>query len=225
MLMLKATAILLGIAIWSCQPAAEELRPEEAPAPVGEKAPPKESPPPVGEKSAPMAPPWPEAIPRDPYAEKANEAIRVLQSGLVKALTAELEKGGPEGAVFVCRDEAQAITAKVSEETGITVGRTSHLLRNAANAPREWAKSIVEDGAGKKTSDVEAHTVDLGDKVGVLKPINTLGLCTNCHGQAEEIAPEVRNALDETYPTDRAVGFSVGDLRGWMWAEVGKETQ
>jgi hypothetical protein len=170
-----------------------------------------------------MAPPWPDEISSDPYAEKANEAIRALQSNLVKALTAELGKGGPEGAVFVCRDEAQAITAKVSEEMGITVGRTSHLLRNTINAPPEWAESIVEDGAGKKTSDVEAHTVDLSDKVGVLKPINTLGLCTNCHGQAEEISPEVREALDEAYPTDRAVGFSVGDLRGWMWAEVKKQ--
>jgi hypothetical protein len=158
-----------------------------------------------------------------PYMEKANDAIRALQSGLVRALTGAIEEGGPESAIFVCRDEAQAITAKVFEETGIRVGRTSHRLRNEVNAPREWAQPIVEESAGRKTSDAEPHVLDLGDRVGVLKPINTLALCTRCHGLPEKIAPEVKRSLDEAYPTDRAVAFSVGDLRGWMWAEVGKE--
>ena len=159
----------------------------------------------------------------EPLTEEANEAIRALQKGLVKALTSALEERGPEGAVPVCRDEAQTITAQISEETGITVGRTSHLLRNSVNAPPEWAKSFVEDGSGKKTSEVEPHVLDLGDRVGVLKPINTLALCVSCHGNVEAIDTEVKKSLAESYPTDRAVGFSAGDLRGWMWAEVDKE--
>ncbi len=157
-----------------------------------------------------------------PYMEKANDAIRTLQSDLARALTSAMEKGGPGNAIFVCRDEAQAITAKVFEETRITVGRTSHRLRNTVNAPREWARRIVEESAGKTTSEVNPYVLDLGDKVGVLTPINTLGLCANCHGKVEEIDMEVKKSLSEFYPTDRAVGFSVGDLRGWMWAEVSK---
>jgi hypothetical protein len=159
----------------------------------------------------------------DAAVNRANEAIRALQSGLVEALTSEMKKGGPPSAVHVCRDEAQVITAKVAQEEGVDVGRTSHRLRNPKNAPRPWAEAFVSEAAGKKTSEVEAQVVDLGDKMGVLKPINTLGLCTNCHGKAEEIAPEVRQALAEGYPEDEAVGFSVGDLRGWMWAEVPKQ--
>lgn len=158
----------------------------------------------------------------EPYVKQANEAIRALQTGLVKALTRALEEGGPERAVFVCRDEAQRITAQLSEEMGIDVGRTSRRLRNGVNAPREWAKPIVEESAGTKTGEVEPQVIDLGDKVGVLKPINTLGLCTKCHGKVEEIDTEVKKSLAELYPTDRAVGFSAGDLRGWMWAEVFK---
>ena len=175
---------------------------------------------------------WPPAIEKgpkqkadtslEPYAQQANEAIGTLQKGLVKALTRALEEGGPEKAVSVCREEAQKITAQLSEEMGVVVGRTSHLLRNPVNAPREWARPIVEESAGKTTSAVEPHVLDLGDKVGVLKPINTLGLCANCHGKVEEIDAEVKESLAEFYPTDRAVGFSVGDLRGWMWAEISK---
>jgi len=31
-----------------------------------------------------------------------------------------------------------------------------------------------------------------------------------------------RGLCDTTYPQDRATGFAVGDLRGWMWAEAPK---
>ena len=125
--------------------------------------------------------------------ERANDVIRSLQSGLVEALTAAMKEGGSVKAVSVCRDEAQAITTRVEEEKGILVGRTSHRLRNPANAPQPWAREVVEQAAGKKTSDVEPHTIDLGDRIGVLKPINTLGLCTGCHGT--DIDPGVGKAL------------------------------
>ena len=160
-------------------------------------------------------------IETDEYVGRANEAIRSLQSGLVEALTGAMKEGGASAAVRVCRDEAQAITKRVAEEKGVLVGRSSHRLRNPANVPRPWAKEFVEHAAGKKTSEVAPQVIDLGDRIGVLKPINTLGLCTNCHGS--DIDPEVGNALAEAYPEDRAVGFETGDLRGWMWAEVPKE--
>jgi hypothetical protein len=158
----------------------------------------------------------------EPYVQQAKEAIGSLQTALVKTLTSELKKNGPGGAIRVCRDEAQVITDQVAEEKTIAVGRTSHRLRNPVNSPRDWAKSFVQEGAGKKASEVEPHVVDLGNRVGVLQPINTLDLCTNCHGRDTEIAPEVKAVLADAYPNDRAVGFAPGDLRGWMWAEVSK---
>jgi hypothetical protein len=159
------------------------------------------------------------------YVEQANEAIRALQAGLVQALTSAMKEGGPPSAVHVCRDEAQTITQHVSQEKSILVGRTSHRLRNPKNAPRPWAEAVVRDAAEKKTGDVESHVIDLGDKVGVLKPINTMSLCTNCHGSPDEVGADVKQALAEAYPEDQAVGFAVGDLRGWMWAEVPKKGQ
>lgn len=158
----------------------------------------------------------------EPYVQQAKEAIGSLQTALVKTLTSELKKSGPAGAIHVCRDEAQVITGQVAEEKAIEVGRTSHRLRNPVNAPREWTETFVQDGAGKKASEVAPHVVDLGDRVGVLQPINTLDLCTNCHGRDAELAPEVKAVLADAYPNDRAVGFAPGDLRGWMWAEVPK---
>jgi hypothetical protein len=157
-----------------------------------------------------------------PYMDRADEAMRALQSGLVQALTTAIAEGGPGSAVNVCRDEAREIAAGVARETDIAVGRTSHRLRNPRNASPSWAEAVVQQTAGRKIKEVQPHVFDLGDRIAVLKPIGTVGLCVNCHGKPSEIEEDVKQALAEAYPNDRATGFSAGDLRGWMWAEVAK---
>lgn len=154
--------------------------------------------------------------------DRADTAIQALQAALIERLTDELGSEGPQGAIHVCRDEAQAITARAASEEGIAVGRTSHRLRNQANAPRPWLERLVADGAGKKYDEVHPTVVDLGDRVGVVRPIGTLGICTQCHGGSGDVLPDVREAIVEAYPDDEAVGFSIGDLRGWAWAEAPK---
>lgn len=154
--------------------------------------------------------------------QAANDAMVALQTSLLEALTAELGRGGLLAAIRVCRDEAQAITARVAREQSIDVGRTSHRLRNPANRPRPWVERFVSEGAGKRSDEVQPRLVDLGDRVGLVRPIGTLERCTRCHGNEDELLPAVREAIAEAYPEDRATGFSVGELRGWMWAEAPK---
>jgi len=62
--------------------------------------------------------------------------------------------------------------------------------------------------------------VDLGDRVGVLRPIPTAAPCLQCHGRAERLSTDVRAFIKSAYPKDRAVGFDAGDLRGLIWAEA-----
>lgn len=164
--------------------------------------------------------PDPQAEP-DPDAElaMAEEAMTSLGRRLLEALTTALDEGGPEAAVGVCRDQAPGIAAAVSSER-VRVGRTSHRLRNPENAPPAWAAGIVARSAGAAANSVERHVVDAGDRLGVLAPIGTLGLCTTCHGDADTFPPELRATLAAEYPGDRATGFEIGDLRGWIWAEV-----
>jgi uncharacterized protein with HEPN domain len=101
----------------------------------------------------------------------ADSAMQGLRQRLFARLTEEMGRTGPAGAVQVCRDEAQAITAAVERARGIVVGRTSHRLRNPGNAPRPWARPHVEAAAGKRADEVGAIALDLGDRVGVLRPI------------------------------------------------------
>ena len=154
--------------------------------------------------------------------ERADAALLVLRTSLLETLTTELSRGGPPGAVDVCRDVAQEITASAAREKGIALGRTSHRLRNPKNAPRNWAREIVESHAGKKAADAQSYVADLGDRVGVLRPIGTIGMCGSCHGGDEALDLLAREKIAAAYPQDQATGFGVGDLRGWMWAEAPK---
>ena len=158
-----------------------------------------------------------------PAAADADSAIARLQRRLGARLKAELEAKGPVGALAVCRDSAQAMTAEVAEANGVSVGRTSPRLRNPGNAPRAWAKPYVDAIAdGTPASSVNPVVVDLGDKVGFLRPIPTQALCLRCHGAADSLGQDLASALRESYPEDRALGYREGDLRGFFWAEAAK---
>jgi hypothetical protein len=133
-----------------------------------------------------------------------------------------MQRGGAEGAVRVCHLEAASVAQQVARKQGIAAGRTSHRLRNPTNAPRSWAAPIVASHAGKPIAGVDGVVVDLGDRIGLLRPIGFRATCAGCHGPREQLAPAVVKELGERYPNDQAVGFKEGDIRGWFWVELPK---
>jgi hypothetical protein len=155
-----------------------------------------------------------------PAIDRAEAAIKELKGALGKRLMAEMKAGGPSKAIHVCRDEAPAITASISD--GVTVGRTSARLRNPANAAPAWLAEMVEETAAAAASEVQPRVYDLGDKIGVVKPIGVIGACLNCHGAPDRIDASVKETLATSYPNDQATGFETGDLRGLFWAEATK---
>ena len=158
-----------------------------------------------------------------PAVADADSTIARLQRRLGARLKSELETKGAAGAMAVCRDSAQAMTAEIAEANGVEAGRTSARLRNPGNAPRAWAKPYVENAAdGTPASAVKPVVVDLGGKVGILRPIPTQKLCLQCHGAADSLSQELARTLKESYPGDQALGYREGDLRGFFWAEAPK---
>jgi len=165
------------------------------------------------------------SLPQKPFpaeSARAEQAMNELQRALLTRLTAAMTSGGPAAAVEVCRTDARTIAESVAQAQGLELGRTSHRLRNPANAPRAWARPAVDAAAGSKAASEGLRVFDLGDRVGVLRPIGTAEACTKCHGAPDEVRKNLGAALAGAYPQDRATGFAPGDLRGWMWAEVPK---
>lgn len=145
----------------------------------------------------------------------AAAALAPFKVSLFQALTQGLADG-PLAAFDTCQLDAQLITA-AAQESGIRVGRTSHLLRNPENIVPDWAQSYLQEYlAGRIVTPVRVE-IDLQTS-GYLEPIWIAEPCLACHGQSIDAAAEQRVAL--YYPEDQAVGFAVGDFRGLFWLEA-----
>ncbi|MBK7951493.1 MAG: efflux RND transporter periplasmic adaptor subunit [Deltaproteobacteria bacterium] len=168
---------------------------------------------------APAGADTPAASPQEEAAwrERGAEASGRLKTTLMQALSTALAEGPPEAEIEVCRTRAPEL-ARQAGAPGIRVGRTSHKLRNPANAPPDWVEPwLARYVAGEKAG--EATVVPLGGgRGGYLEPIATAPLCLTCHGEA--IAPAVAEKLRALYPEDQAIGFRAGDFRGLVWVEL-----
>lgn len=140
-------------------------------------------------------------------ASVRNELDRDLPSGTAVALTS-------------CHIDTAAIETGIARGEAVVVGRTSARLRNPGNRPPAWAAAIVARHATGRASKTDGFVVDLGDRIGLLRPIAHRPVCDPCHGRAEQMDPAVLAELRHRYPADRGLGFRSGDLRGWYWVEL-----
>ncbi len=157
---------------------------------------------------------------RTEHAATARAAAQQLGGTLKARLVGAMKADGPVAAIKVCAEEAYAMAAQVSDETGIEVGRSALRLRNPGNAPDAWehsalARFLTAQNRGEDLSAMEHSEVVRVDGEEVFywaKPILLQKPCTVCHGT--NIAPEVAATIADYYPDDQATGFEVGDLRG-----------
>lgn len=167
----------------------------------------------------------PEVLPEGFQDEvaRAEAAMAALGAQLLPRLAKALGEGDEVSALKVCQVEAQELTEDVASKQQLQLGRTSFRIRNSKNAPRPWALPWVMQGATHEASKEPLRVIDLGNRVGVLKPIATQALCLKCHGNREDFSSELKAALKQAYPEDLAVGFKEGEVRGYFWAEVPRE--
>jgi len=159
-----------------------------------------------------------------PAISRADLVVVTMQSAVLRELDAALARGGEAGGGF-CHVDVTGIIQRVNREPGVAAGRTSDRLRNPANAPRPWAAPLVAAHAGRSAKGVDGYAVDLGDKVGVLRPITERPMCASCHGTGDRLAPGVPLLLRDRYPSDKAIGFHDGEIRGWFWVEIPKPSR
>jgi hypothetical protein len=165
-----------------------------------------------------------DAPPQLRYAiSRADAIVASLQDTHLRELTGALDRGGPAGAIKSCHIDVIGVIQRIGRQEGIAAGRTGDRLRLPTNAPKPWAAALVEASAGRQARDVDGFAVDLGDTVGVLRPIAHRPVCASCHGAADQLSPAVREALSVSYPRDRATGFTEGEIRGWYWVEMPKK--
>jgi len=158
------------------------------------------------------------------WVAQARSVSTSVPPKLLAVLQQEIARGGPEGAIAACRDQAPALARAASEQTGWSVRRVSLRNRNPKAVPDAWERAALEDfdrrAAAKEspaTLERAAVTLENGQPVQrYMRALPTLALCTQCHGAADKLSPAVTAKLKTLYPDDRATGYAVGDIRGAM---------
>jgi cytochrome c553 len=158
----------------------------------------------------------------DDLLPEARKVASMVPPKLLAVLTEEMDKGGPEGAIAVCRDKAPAMAKAASEQTGWAIRRVSLKNRNPKAVPDAWERAALEEfdrraAAGEAPGKIEKGEVVTEDgkkSYRYMKALPTAEVCTNCHGTQDKLTPAVKEKLAALYPHDKAVGYSAGQIRG-----------
>lgn len=166
------------------------------------------------------------------YAQAQEDELlkqsRSLTQTMLKELGAKLQSamsdGGAINAVDVCHLQAPEIANRISAGNQVNVSRVGTRARNPVmGVPNDWqAKALAQFEAGlargDKPADMEySETVDKidgGKEFHFAKPILMQPMCLACHGNSDQINPEVKAKLSELYPNDKAINYLAGQLRG-----------
>lgn len=165
----------------------------------------------------------------NPAAGDELAALKDEGKGLIKQFATELKgelvsaikSGGPVNAIGVCNMKAPQIADNISQASGWTVARSSHKLRNPANAADDFTATAIAEFLTRQANGEKPGTMvkvqiveENGDRVfRMIKAIPTGKVCLACHG-ADSVKPQVEAALKEHYPEDKARGFKLGEMRG-----------
>jgi hypothetical protein len=169
------------------------------------------------------APPVNSAAPPDmSWVPQAREVAQSVPPQLLSVLQAEIARGGPEGAVEVCRDKAPAMARDASARTGWAIRRVSLRNRNPKAMPDAWERAALEDFDRRAAAREPAANLERADVVvengqpvqRYMRALPTMDFCLNCHGGADRVGPAVQARLKALYPDDRAVGYQAGEIRG-----------
>jgi hypothetical protein len=173
-----------------------------------------------------------------PQHKTQNKALQeVIQTGkksamlLLKTLGSNMKKnmkaGGPMQALDFCSQKAYVLTEDVNKKLpkGVTVKRISTQFRNPANEPQNDEKEILTSLKKLQSLHVKLpkHLIQKVDEqtYKFYKPlIINKQVCLKCHGNIKN--KNLKQAINERYPQDKAQHYKMGDLRGAVVVTIKK---
>lgn len=180
------------------------------------------APTPPATSAAPAAAPATPTAPGVPWLPQARTVASAVPPRLLSVLQEEIARGGHEGAVLACRDQAPALARAASAASGWAIRRVSLRQRNPQAVPDAWERGVLEAfdrqaAAGTPPAQLERAEVVIENGQPVwryMRALPVVELCTACHGTPERITPAVAERLKALYPQDRATGYRPGEIRG-----------
>jgi hypothetical protein len=155
----------------------------------------------------------------DPRLAEARGLVKAFVGEMKPLLVSTVQEQGPAAAIDICADKAPGIAERLAADSGWSIRRVSLQPRNVDTAtPDAWEREVLAALADKLAAGAEtpqlnhAEVVDGRFRYMQGQPVE--GVCLLCHGTDADISSDVRAALAQRYPDDRATGYGLGDLRG-----------
>lgn len=141
------------------------------------------------------------------YAYKAELHRAVKSKGLVEA-------------VGFCNERAMQISDSLSVVHQVNIKRAALKNRNPLNAMTEKETKIYKDFVIGWINKTPMKGRIIANELGQPVYYNVMMMqkfCLKCHGNSEEIEPQVAQRIKELYPLDKATDITLYQPRG-MWA-------
>jgi len=161
--------------------------------------------------------------------EEGVKYIKMLGGTLKKNLQAQMkaDKTGLSAMKF-CTHKADELTKEVNSKLpkNASVRRTTLQSRNPNNKADALDSAVMQqmisDMNGTKNEIGKPILVETINSYRVYKALVTQPVCLKCHGNAQQITPEIQKMIQDNYPKDQATKFKAGDLRGVIVSEIQK---
>ena len=154
------------------------------------------------------------------YVEKGKTIAASTFSILGRDLQKAMKEGGVQNAVKYCNLAASPLVDSLMQVHKANIKRTSLKTRNPENKPTEKERIQLEryQKQYETGGDLKPVYHKYNKQITFYAPIYVTELCQNCHGKiGGSLKEKDFGFIHNFYPTDEAINYKVGDLRG-MWS-------
>jgi hypothetical protein len=118
---------------------------------------------------------------------------------------------------------APTIAGELSRQNGVKLTRVSLRVRNPLlGTPDAWEQGVLLSFEARLAKGEPADKLEFAETVSepagryfrYMKALPVQPVCVNCHGEAANLAPEIKERIAREYPADRATGYLPGQIRG-----------
>lgn len=156
------------------------------------------------------------------FQDESRNVVKEMVKQLGGKMQSEMASGGPAPAITVCMVLAPTITSDLSRKSGMHVSRVSLKVRNPLlGSPDAWEQNVLMNFEKRLEKEPPANmefaevvTEPQGKYMRYMKALPTQEVCLKCHGTPDTISQPVKALLSTEYPHDKAIGYTLGQIRG-----------
>ena len=155
-----------------------------------------------------------------PDNERGLQYALTTKAVLGKHLMGTIQNKGTLEALSFCDERAYPLTDSMSVAHNAKIKRVTDKPRNPNNLANAEELGYLNTFKTKLAANQEISPIVKAteDHVKFYYPIITNSMCLQCHGAPkQDIKPEVTAKLAELYPNDKAINYTVDQIRG-IWS-------